>query len=69
MNRYGNKLENLKMAFFDVDNTLLCLKMYDDNGNRIIGVAHPDDWLRYRKQCVCKLCCSESDETTRQSTA
>ena len=36
MNRYGNKLENLKMAFFDVDNTLLCLKMYDDNGNRII---------------------------------
>ena len=47
MNRYSNKLENLKMAFFDVDNTLLCLKMYDDNGNRIIGVAHPDDWLRY----------------------
>lgn len=47
MNRYGNKLENLKMAFFDVDNTLLCLKMYNDNGNRIIGVAHPDDWLRY----------------------
>lgn len=44
---YDNKLMKTKVAFFDVDNTLLCLKMYDDEGNRIIGVAHPDDWLRY----------------------
>nr|MCR5154999.1 hypothetical protein [Lachnospiraceae bacterium] len=31
----------------DVDNTLLCLKMYNDEGRRIVGVASSDDWLRF----------------------
>ena len=44
---YDAKLKKIKVAFFDVDNTLFCLKMYDDDGNRIIGVAHAEDWLRY----------------------
>lgn len=41
------KLQKIKMLFADVDNTLLNLKMYDENGKRIIGVADADQWLKY----------------------
>ena len=27
-------INNIKMAFFDVDNTLLCLKMYKDESGK-----------------------------------
>lgn len=48
-------INNIKMAFFDVDNTLLCLKMYKDesgkndkeNGQRIVGCHEYEDWLKY----------------------
>lgn len=42
-----DKLANIKVIFGDVDNTLLCLKMYDDDGKRIIGALDADDWLNY----------------------
>ncbi len=41
------KLEKIKVLFADVDNTLLCLKMYDDDGKRMIGALNYDDWLKY----------------------
>lgn len=41
------KLEKIKVMFADVDNTLLCLKMYDDDGKRMIGAVDNDDWLKY----------------------
>ena len=42
-----DKLAKVKIFFGDVDNTLLCLKMYDPNGKRIVGFAEYDDWLEY----------------------
>lgn len=48
------KLSKIKAIFVDVDNTALCLKMYDFNGindkekgKRIIGVKDDMEWLRY----------------------
>lgn len=41
------KLAKIKVLFGDVDNTLLCLKMYDDNGKRMVGAFDSDDWLKY----------------------
>lgn len=47
------KLDNIKLVFADVDNTLLFLKMYDNNGKneksgrRIVGVQDYTDWLKY----------------------
>lgn len=41
------KLEKIRVMFADVDNTLLCLKMYDDDGKRMIGAVDNDDWLKY----------------------
>lgn len=41
------KLKNIKMIFADVDNTLLCLHMLDDNGKRMIGTPEYTEWLEY----------------------
>lgn len=48
------KLDNIKLLFLDVDNTALCLKMYDNNGendkkngSRIIGILDDTEWLEY----------------------
>lgn len=42
-----DKLNKIKVVFADVDNTLLCLKMYDDAGKRIVGFENQDDWLKF----------------------
>ena len=49
-----NKLNKIKLILIDVDNTGLCLKMYNDNGinnketgKRIIGVKDDMEWLEY----------------------
>lgn len=44
------KMKNIKVIFADVDNTLLRLKMYDQNGKRIVGVFDSDKWLEYNIQ-------------------
>ncbi len=48
------KLDKIKLILIDVDNTGLCLKMYNnngindkENGKRIIGVKDDMEWLRY----------------------
>jgi len=48
------KLSKIKLILIDVDNTALCLKMYDhngindkENGRRVIGVPDPMEWLKY----------------------
>ena len=41
------KLEKIKVLFGDVDNTLLCLKMYNEEGKRIVGFEDANDWLKY----------------------
>lgn len=41
------KLKRIKVAFLDIDNSLLLLKMYDENGKRIIGRLDYKDWLQY----------------------
>lgn len=48
------KVENIKAVFLDVDNTALCLKMYNcngindkENGERLIGILDDNDWLKY----------------------
>ncbi len=47
-------VNNVKLLFLDVDNTALCLKMYDnkgindkETGSRIMGVFDEKDWLSY----------------------
>lgn len=42
-----NKLRKIKMVFADVDNTLLYLKMKDENGKRTVGFHDYNDWLKY----------------------
>lgn len=49
-----NKLDKIKLILIDVDNTGLCLKMYNNNGindrlngKRIIGVKDDMEWLEY----------------------
>lgn len=42
-----SKLNKIRVLFGDVDNTLLCLKMYNDDGKRIVGFESADDWLKY----------------------
>ena len=49
-----NKLDKIKVIFADVDNTLLCLKMYDnegkndkEKGKRTVGFAEYESWLKY----------------------
>ena len=42
-----DKLNKIKMVFADVDNTLLCLKLKDYNGKRVIGFLEYNDWLEY----------------------
>lgn len=48
------KLDKIKLILIDVDNTGLCLKMYNNNGindkehgKRIIGVKDDMEWLKY----------------------
>ena len=41
------KLAKVKIFFGDVDNTLLCLKMYNEHGKRVVGFSEYDDWLAY----------------------
>ena len=41
------KLKKIKVLFGDVDNTLLCLKMYNEAGKRIVGFEDANDWLKY----------------------
>ncbi len=41
------KLGRIKVLFGDVDNTLLCLKMYNEEGKRIVGFEDANDWLKY----------------------
>lgn len=48
------KLNKVKLILLDVDNTALCIKLYDNNGlndnkngKRIIGVKDDMEWLRY----------------------
>lgn len=43
----NSKLSKIKMVFADVDNTLLCIKLRDTNGKRIVGFAEYKDWLKY----------------------
>ena len=45
-----DKIDKIKVLFADVDNTLLRLKMYDQEGKRIIGVLDADKWLQYNIQ-------------------
>lgn len=52
------KLKKIKVLFADVDNTLLCLKMYNKEGKRIVGVADGDDWLRYNINTNAYINCS-----------
>ena len=47
-------IKNIKLVLLDVDNTALCLKMYDyegkndkELGTRIIGIKDDMEWLRY----------------------
>lgn len=47
-------IDNVKALFLDVDNTALCLKMYDNNGvndkekgKRIIGILDDKAWMDY----------------------
>lgn len=42
-----DKLKQIKILFADVDNTLLCLKMKDQNGKRQVGFYDYNDWLEY----------------------
>ena len=48
-----DKINNIKALFLDVDNTALCLKMYDKDGindkegKRIVGIVDDKEWLRY----------------------
>ena len=41
------RLKNIKAVFADVDNTLLCLKMYDNDGKRTVGFKEYVDWLKF----------------------
>lgn len=48
------KLNKIKALFLDVDNTALCIKMYDYNGvndkqhgERIIGILDDKEWMAY----------------------
>ena len=48
------RLQKIKALFLDVDNTALCLKMYDhhgmndrENGERIIGILDDKEWMEY----------------------
>ena len=48
------KLKSIKALFLDVDNTALCLKMYDndgindqEHGKRIVGVKDDKEWMAY----------------------
>ena len=50
----NEKLKKIKALFLDVDNTALCLKMYDYNGvndkekgERIIGIVDDMEWMQY----------------------
>lgn len=49
-----DKLSKIKMAFYDVDNTLLYIRMYDNDGKnikadgkRVIGHSSTEAWLKY----------------------
>lgn len=49
-----NIINNIKLLLLDVDNTALCLKMYNfegkndkENGSRIIGIKDDMEWLKY----------------------
>ena len=58
------KIDKIKAIFLDVDNTALCLKMYDFNGindkehgTRIIGLLDDKDWMAYNiKNNAYKYC-------------
>ena len=41
------RLKNIKAVFADVDNTLLCLKKYDNDGKRTVGFKEYVDWLKF----------------------
>ena len=48
------RLDKIKALFLDVDNTALCLKMYNnngindkENGERIIGIVDDKEWMEY----------------------
>lgn len=41
------RLNKIKAVFADVDNTLLCLKMRDRNGRRVVGFPNYEEWLKY----------------------
>lgn len=41
------KLKGIKALFADVDNTLFCVKLYDENNKRIVGFKEYKDWLKY----------------------
>ena len=45
--KMSDKLKKIKVLFGDVDNTLLCLKMYNEEGKRIVGFEDANDWLKY----------------------
>jgi len=52
--KIATKLDKIKALFLDVDNTALCLKMYDynglndkENGNRIVGILDDKEWMAY----------------------
>ncbi|MCQ2979425.1 MAG: hypothetical protein MJ245_06490 [Clostridia bacterium] len=40
-------LKKIKAVFGDVDNTLLCIKLRDSNGKRVVGFPDYNDWLKY----------------------
>lgn len=48
------KVNRVKALFLDVDNTALCIKMYDyngvndkQNGERVIGILDDKEWMEY----------------------
>ena len=42
-----DKLKKIKVLFADVDQTLLLLKMYGEEGKRVIGFSDYEDWLKF----------------------
>ena len=46
-NPISKELEARHFSGVSVHNTLLCLKMYDNDGKRIVGFKEYDDWLEY----------------------
>lgn len=41
------KLKKVKVVFADVDSTLLCIKLRDSDGKRVVGFLEYEEWLKF----------------------